>query len=309
MKDLIAGFAVLVLVIISANTAFAADENNTAPKEMSEETPDAKISKLESENAELKEKVTKLEEDVKKLTPPPPPPPPPPKHWLFKFNLDLAYFTGNVEKTLLSDALYLKYDSFEAWNLVLQTTHTLVMDDDDITDQYGYFLANFEYAFSPWLASYAFTKHGWHEAQKMTYYGNVGLGGIWTFLKDPIDPKEFANNPNYNHRFLAAFYYESKSYANSAGFPNQDNFRIQFGLDLTQWLADDMVIGLLATWSPNIDDFEDWVLDALFWMEWIHNEYTKFRVSVQYIETTVVPDGVKSVDMIFKVGMEIKLDW
>lgn len=308
MKSLLTLLAVIAFALFATNTAIAADEVEPS-KAVDESAPEGETVDLETENAHLKEKVKALEAEVKKLTPAPKPPPPPPNQWLFKFNLDLSYFTGNVEKTLLSDALYLKYDSLEAWNLVLQTTHTLVMDDDDITDQYGYFMANFEYAFSPMLASYAFTKHGWHEAQRMTYYGNLGVGGIWTFLKDPIDPKEFAKTPHYNHRFLVAAYYESKSYSDLAAFPAQDNIRIQFGLDLTHWFAANLVAGLLATWSPNVDDFEDWVLDALFWMEYVYDEYTKFRVSLQYVETKIVPVGVKSVDMVLKVGMEIKFGW
>ena len=198
MKSFVTLLAMIAFAMFATTTALAADD--VAPKNATDETPEKAVEDpapegegetvdLEAENAQLKEKVKSLEAEVKKLTPAPKPPPPPPNHWLFKFNLDLSYFTGNVEKTLLSDALYLKYDSLKAWNLVLQTTHTLVMDDDDITDQYGYFMANFEYAFTPMLATYAFTKHGWHESQKMIYYGNVGAGGIWTFLKDPIDPK------------------------------------------------------------------------------------------------------------------------
>ena len=308
MKKFFVGFAVLLLAILSTSSVMAADDA-VPSKDVKTDAPKDMPTDLAAENAELKAKVKKLEADVKKLTPAPPPPPPPPQHWTFKFNLDLAFFSGNTEQTVLSDAFFLKYDSLEEWNLVMQTIHTLVMEEDNITEQFGYFMGKFEYAVTTWISPYATTKHGWQESQKMTYMGNIGLGGIWTFLKDPWDPKLFAKEPNYNHRFFATFLYEHKAYADSAGLAGQDNFRLQLGLDLTQWLAEDMVVGLFATWSPNFEDFEDWVLDALFWMEWVYDEFTKFRVSVQYVETKFVPVGVKTVDFILKVGMEIKLGW
>ena len=124
MKSFVTLLAMIAFAMFATTTALAADD--VAPKNATDETPEKAVEDpapeskgetvdLATENAQLKEKVKSLEAEVKKLTPAPKPPPPPPNHWLFKFNLDLSYFTGNVEKTLLSDALYLKYDSLKAY--------------------------------------------------------------------------------------------------------------------------------------------------------------------------------------------------
>ena len=280
------------------------DENDSAGTEMIKRL---RLEKLSKDNEELRDKVKKLERQVKKLTKP--------KitgelkFWSFEFNWDVSFLSGNTEEFLFKDGLRLKYDDLENWNFSLSTKHKFLMQGDVTKEHKGFGTVKTDYLPHNIFSVFLFSTHGWDESSKVEYHGDIGLGGKYEFLMYPEDAAKYKKSPGYRYSISAAILYEHEQFAQTAFRDPRDLARLSFRFKGEHHLYKNFVVKVVVFFKPNVEDFEDWSLSVSLKAKWELTKILAFRFGYEFEETTVVSPGVLKVDQTLSIGLSLKFDF